>query len=411
MTTEVIERSLNLVLLTFSIVLLLILLLVMDFKIGERVYQKNPPNININQISAKYDLFTDGNTLFTSFFQDLRNAKKSINVMFYIVRNDELSREMYQILKEKAREGVSVRFLVDRIGSLKLSREIIQDLKTSGVHFAYSNQPTFPLFFYKLNRRNHRKISIIDDEIGYIGGFNIGKEYIGADPKLGAWRDYHLKVTGNIVEALQFVFKYDWSCALAKKRLPVPKYNFELERSIKSLMNIFVTESGQLEERMVQWIDKAKSEILIGTPYFIPTNRVMKALVAALDRGVEVSLLVPEKADHLFVKSGALPFYKQFLQSGGKGYLYTNGFYHAKVMIIDETFCDIGTANFDQRSMILNKEINAVIDSNTGFIKDIRTAYFRDVESSKSLTENWIKQQPISTKLSAVIARCIRPLL
>ncbi|MDL4839184.1 cardiolipin synthase [Aquibacillus rhizosphaerae] len=390
--------------------LVIIVLLVIDFHLGKRMYQNKAPHFDFGINDADYELFTNGNDLFSSYFSEIEKAKTSIDIMFFIVGNDNISTQLYHLLKQKVDEGVNVRLLVDYMGSFSLKRDVIKGLESNGVQFQYSDKPSFPYFFYKLNRRNHRKITVIDKQIGYFGGFNVGEEYLGKDTKFGPWRDYHLKVTGDVVNSLSQVFDYDWDSAKGQVITPTIERKSDVPNEDQAL-KLIVTESGQLEGKFVAWINQAKSEILIGSPYFIPSERMFEAIIAALNRGVEVNLLVPIKGDHPFVKPAAFPYYRKLLQAGGKGYLYTNGFYHAKVIIIDESFCDIGTANFDNRSVMLNKEINMVIDTNPKFVKEIREAFFKDMQASNSLTEQWMNKQPITTKLSGLIAACIKPLL
>ena len=144
------------------------------------------------------------------YFQQLQQAKAHIHVLFYILKNDQISQEFFTILKKKAQEGVKVRLLLDQLGSHKVSKKVVAVLKDAGVEFAYSNRIRFPYLFYSSQVRNHRKISIIDGTIAYLGGFNIAKEYIDQDPKLSPWRDYHLKIAGESVPFIQRVFLTDW---------------------------------------------------------------------------------------------------------------------------------------------------------------------------------------------------------
>ncbi|WP_170287640.1 cardiolipin synthase [Aquibacillus halophilus] len=400
--------------LTLIILLVVIGLLFIDFYFGQRFYQKHPPIFHFDKQEANFDLITTGESFYTSLFKDIKNATKQVDISFFIVRNDDISKQFYELLIMRAKEGITVRLMLDKMGSNSLKKEIISELKASGVQVVFSDKPSFPYFFYRLNRRNHRKISVIDNEIAYTGGFNVGKEYLGKDPKLGPWRDYHLRATGEVVANFQVVFNYDWEAAIKGNPVSVDYVKGEAsgkqeDRQTKTL-KLVVSEAGQLEDKFVSWINDAKSEILIGTPYFIPSKEMFDALMAALHRGVEVNVLVPAKKDHPLVKPAGFPFYRQLMQAGGKVYMFTNGFYHAKVIIIDESFCDIGTANFDMRSVFLNKEINVIMDSETD-IKEIRSAYFKDVKSSQQITVQWLNQQPITIKIEGMLARLVRPLL
>nr|WP_255639700.1 cardiolipin synthase [Aquibacillus saliphilus] len=379
------------------------------------MYQKHPPVFNFTKKKADFDLITTGDRFFKLFFDDIRNAKSNVDISFFIVKNDDISKQFYTLLKQKTTEGVTVRFMVDRIGSFRLKKDIINDLKTNGVEFIYSDKPSFPFLFYKLNRRNHRKITVIDHEVAYIGGFNIGKEYIGADPKLGdPWRDYHIRMTGAVIPTIQQVFDYDYTSATLGNPISVDYItdkgaDQETSHQTKSL-DIIVSESGQLEDKFVSWINNATSEILIGTPYFIPSKRMFNALLTALYKGIDVKVIVPEKADHPLVKPAGFPYYRELTRAGGDVFLFNQGFYHAKVIIIDETFCDLGTANFDMRSVFLNKEINVIMDSYED-INSVRSAFLKDINNSRPITEQWMQQQSVKVKLEGLVARLVRPLL
>ncbi|WP_407269250.1 cardiolipin synthase [Radiobacillus sp. PE A8.2] len=396
------------------VIVVFFLLLWLDFYLGRSAFFKKAPSFEFGRKSGtSYKLYTNGHELFPAIFKDIKQANAKIDVMFFTIRNDELSKQMYQLLIEKAREGVAVRLLVDRFGSFSFKSKIKRELIANGVQFLYSDIPRFPYYFYMLNRRNHRKITVIDQQIGYVGGYNLGKEYIGKDPKLGDWRDYHLRLEGEIVDDLQHVFVYDWNCAYYKKAVmdvpPLTKRHslYENEPS----MEMILTEGGQLEQLFYTWINQAEQEILIGSPYFIPSKRIFNALVEAMQRNVKVKLLVPIKGDHPLVKPAGIPFYRSLANAGGEVFLFDNGFYHTKILIIDKQLCDIGTANFDMRSFFLNKEVNSVVRDDPDFINAVRSAYLKDIKASIPLTEKWINDQPLSVKLQLTIAKIFRPLL
>jgi cardiolipin synthase len=292
---------------------------------------------------------------------------------------------------EKAKNGVEVRLLLDRIGSLNLKRKMIKKLISSGVHFSFCHVPRFPFLFYSLNERNHRKISVIDGEIGYIGGFNIGKEYIGQDPKLGDWRDYHLRLHGEGVQDLQAQFLLDWENATNEKLADIEKYYPSLQKG-KHTHQIVPTDGAFLQEVFINLIRKATDEIIIATPYFIPGSNLFKELISAADRGVTIKILVPMKADHPFVKEASFPYFKPLLEAGCKIHRYYYGFFHAKVIVVDGKFCDIGTANFDKRSLYLNHEINCII-TDKDFIGSVRKSLFRDMEFSEEVTMEFLNKR------------------
>lgn len=303
------------------------------------------------------NLFSSGPELFQDYFDELRKAEKHIHVLFYILKDDKISLEFLSILKEKAKEGVEVRLLLDWVGCLKKKRKISKLLKNSGVALAFSQVPKFPFLFYSLNTRNHRKITVIDGKIGYLGGYNVGKEYINKDKKLNPWRDYHLKMRGEAVQDLQQVFIEDWQLA-AKIQLHYRDPYFPPSGKGPYRHQLLPSEGFYLEKTFSTLIRQAEKSILIGTPYFIPGKKVLSELEAALKKGVNLEILVPGTADHPLVKEASFPYFRKLIPQGATIYQYQKGFYHAKVLIIDDKVCDIGTANFDKRSFYLNHEIN-----------------------------------------------------
>jgi cardiolipin synthase A/B len=392
-------------------IVILLLLIVLDDKLGQKIYRSATVRREYPKRKSNLKFFVHGKPLFDDYFEAIKQAKHHIHILFYIVKTDQISQQFFTLLKQKAKEGIEVRLLVDWVGSFGLPRKLIRSLQESGVKFAYSNKPTFPYFFYKLNRRNHRKITVIDGQIGYIGGFNIGKEYIGQDPKFGEWRDYHLKVTGEGVQDLQTQFFYDWAAATKEKLFGKNDYFPNIEPGSDAVTQQFIATNGHsLEDDYVRLIQQTKKELIIGSPYFIPGKKVMRALLDALRRGVNITILVPLKADHPFVKEAAFPYFYRLLKGGASIYRFYAGFYHAKVIIVDDDLCDIGTTNFDKRSFFLNSEINCYIH-NQQFVKLVRDAVYRDIADAERLTlDFWRKRtlwergkESLSTLISGLL--------
>ena len=359
---------------------------------------------------SKWLLFADGQELYTNLFQDISDAKKHIHILFYIVKNDQVSNEFLNLLKKKAQEGVTVRLLLDRIGSFQISQKEVRALRKSGAHIAFSNRPRLPFLFYTLNYRNHRKITVIDGTIGYFGGFNIGKEYLGQDPHLGYWQDFHLKLFGDGVQDLQTEFMLDWEKATKENLLGVPAYFPKLPKGVLPL-RFFPTDGAYLKDFIVDLIRKAKKEILIGTPYFIPGRDILRDILDAIKRGVNVTILVPYKADHAFVKEAAFPYFKVLLEAGCKIYRYTHGFYHGKIVIIDNELCDFGTANFDKRSFFINDELNCMI-KDPEFIQKVRDEFLLDIfHRSEELTFFSYEKRPILQRGTELFSSLLSDLL
>lgn len=367
-----------------AILLLFILWLSLDYTLGKREKIKKTKHQNFPFRQSYIHVFTNGPELYADFFSELKKAKSHIHILFYIVKDDAISQEFLDILKNKASEGVEVRLLLDRLGGLPIKKKTIKLLQHHGVLFSFSQAPKLPFLFYSSQVRNHRKITVIDGKIGYIGGFNIGKEYINLDPKLSPWRDYHLKITGEGVADIQKVFLTDWfletKTNLLKNKVYFPKLPKGMSRH-----KLIPSNGVFLEETFSNLIRNAKSNIFIGTPYFIPSKRLLHDLTAALARGVKLTILVPYKPDHLFVKEASFRYFRKLLSKGAFVYEFLNGFYHAKTIVIDMEICDIGTANFDLRSLFLNYEINCYI-YDQAFVEKVQTIIEADLRDSRLLT-------------------------
>jgi cardiolipin synthase len=394
----------------FFIVLFIILLwAIFDYKLGRKFHIKRIKKQEFPNRKSNISLFITGQKLYDDLFHEIKKASKHVHILFYIVKDDKISKEFLHLLMEKARTGIEVRLLLDRIGSISLTTEMVSNLKASGVHFSFCHVPKFPFFFYSMNERNHRKISVIDGKVGYIGGFNIGKEYIGQDPKLGDWRDYHLRLEGEGVQDLQTQFLLDWEDAtkqtlymnnLYYPDLPIGKHSHQ----------IVPTDGAYLQNVFIELIQKAKYELIIGTPYFIPGSTLFKELLEAAKRGVDIKVIVPMKSDHPFVKEASFPYFKPLLDAGCKVYRYYYGFFHAKVIVVDSEVCDIGTANFDKRSLYLNHEINCII-SDPPFIENVRKSLLKDIEFAEEVTLKLLRNRSIFQRGKETLSTIISGLL
>ena len=366
------------------ILLLIIIWFVIDFQFGRRKHLSLIKSSETPIIHGNFDIFPHGKALFADYFHELKQAQKHIHILFYIVKDDQFSQEFFTILKEKAAAGIEVRLLVDRIGSKAIKRATVRALREKGIQFAFSNTIKLPYLFYSSQVRNHRKISIIDGKIGYLGGFNIGKEYIDEDPKLSPWRDYHLKITGESVTFLQSEFLIDWR-EYGLEDLSGKSAYFPEQPKGKVRHQFVPSEASTLEGKYLRLIGLATNSILIGSPYFIPSRNLLKGLIGALRRGIQLSIIVPYTADHPLVQEASFRYLRVLLKEGARVFQYNNGFYHAKTIMIDDKLCDIGTANFDKRSLFLNKEINCYL-YDPDFIARLQSVLQKDIKDSKQLT-------------------------
>ncbi|MFJ7848363.1 cardiolipin synthase [Peribacillus sp. NPDC097264] len=393
----------------FSILMLILTWCWVDFKLGYKQQVKRATNITFPPRKSEMTVFTSGKILFEDFLKEIERAQESIHILFYIVKEDQFSNDFLKLLQKKAESGVEVRLLVDRVGGKKMSRQSIQELKKSNVHFSYSFKPKTPFLFYSTQRRNHRKITVIDGRIGYLGGFNIGKEYINQGEKLNPWRDYHLKITGEGVKDLQEVFLSDWFYDTKEDFRGTPAYFPELVPGSQA-QQFIVTNGSDLEQTLINLIQKADTEIIIGTPYFIPSHKLFEALREALSRKVAVTVIVPDVSDHALVKEASFRYFRILLREGASIMQFQRGFYHSKVILIDDIMCDIGTANFDKRSLFLNSEINCLIYDRR-CIEDVKDELAIDIAESNPIAEKTLSSPNILRSAKESLAAILSPFL
>ncbi|WP_181186157.1 cardiolipin synthase [Alkalicoccus urumqiensis] len=332
----------------------------LDLYFGRKQHEKQSGDFRPPESSSgEAAFFRNGTKLYEHMMERLRGAEHNIYMYKYFFRDDRLGSEIIQVLTQKAQEGVHVRLLVDWIAS-EVRGETKKKLKNAGVEFAYSQKPSFPFFFYSLNERNHRKVTVIDGEHAYMGGFNVGDEYAGDDPEIGIWRDYHLHIRGPAVQMLGHQFARDWKTATGETiSLQKPKY--EPENPMP--MYLLSTDGAHLPQHFRSLFQRAEHSVFIGTPYYVPDGEMHNEVVRLAQRGVRVRLLFPKYPDHILVKDAAFSYLRELLEAGVEVRQFNQGFYHAKVIMIDEKVVDIGTANFDMRSFYMNHEVNLMIES------------------------------------------------
>ncbi|KFN04067.1 cardiolipin synthase [Bacillus clarus] len=351
-----------------------------DFSYGRILHLKRIRPRTFPLRRSDFHLYTSGTDLYDALFTDIKQAQHHIHILFFIVKNDEISQKFLQLLLNKAKQGIEVRLLLDRFGSHGLSKESIQLLQEHGVFFSFCHKVKLPFLFFSANQRNHRKITIIDGKIGYIGGFNIGEEYLGHNSKLGLWRDYHLRLAGEGVQDLQSQFLHDWRDETNENLLKRTMY-FPRQQSGDVLHRFIPTDGAYLQSTFLHLIKNAKEELYIGTPYFIPGKKIMDALLEARQRGVHITILVPQKADHPLVREAKFPYCRKLIRAGANIYAFKEGFFHAKIIIVDDYICDIGTANFDMRSLYINHEINCLL-YDKAFIQEVKNKMDKDIDGS-----------------------------
>lgn len=359
-------------------------------------------------------ILTDGEEKFKDLFDCINKAKTHIHIEYYIIRNDKLGNTLLNLLKTKAKEGIEVRLLFDSIGSREITKALVEDLKRANIQVGIFFSSKISFFNYRINYRNHRKIIVIDGETGYIGGFNVGDEYIGLKKKFGYWRDTHLKIQGDAVIDLQNRFMLDWSNASKEALVYFPKYfpDNQMDGSI----GIQIVSSGpdNLDETIkynyIKMLNSAKKSVLIQTPYFIPDSSLMESLKLAAMSGVEVKIMIPCIPDHPFVYWATYWHCGELLKYGVKVYIYEHGFLHAKTLTVDNSISSVGTANFDFRSFKLNFECNAII-YDTNFALSMNEIFENDLNFCSELTIEKYLQRDFAIKIKESVSRLFSPLL
>ena len=365
----------------------------------------------------KIELFVESQKHFNELLDSLRKAKDYIHIQFYIFKDDNIGQEIINILLEKASQGVEVRLLYDYVGSRSLSDKTINRLKKGGCKVGAFYPSFMKVVNFNLNYRNHRKIVVIDKEVGFIGGFNVGDEYLGKNKKFGDWRDTHIKITGASVNDLNLRFMMDWRYT-TREDIDFTKY---LNKDIKHYdgnCGVQIVSSGpdlfeidEIKFGYLKMINRAKKYIYIQTPYLILDATLLDALKLASMSGVDVRIMIPSKPDHPFVYWATYSYAGELLKFGARIYTYDKGsFLHAKTIVIDDEVCSIGTSNMDIRSFELNFEVNAFIYSKDVSISQ-RKIFEDDITKSKELTLDIYNNRSNKIRIKESISRLISPIL
>ena len=361
----------------------------------------------------KTTLLVDGDATFTSIFEGIEAAEDYILVQFYIVRDDDLGRELQSRLIEKAKNGVRIYFLYDEIGSLGLPVSFSTGLQDAGVEIRPFHSRKGSGNRFQLNFRNHRKTVVVDGKVAWIGGHNVGDEYLGNDEKIGRWRDTHVRIEGPAVIAAQLAFVEDWrwsTDALPGNLSWTPRQASDGEAAVLIIASGPADEMETASLMYTQAINSAIDRIWIASPYFVPDDAIVQALQLAGLRGVDVRILIPEKSDSKLVTLSAYSFFNEISAAGVVFYRYQGGFLHEKVMLIDDNVATVGTANFDNRSFRLNFEITSlVIDSK--FASDVKGMFEHDFVESRIMEPDEFDNKSFWFKLAVRTSRLAAPIL
>lgn len=367
---------------------------------------------------ANVKLIDDGNDKLRMLLEDIKKATSYIHMEYYIVKDGYMWQMIEHALMNRAMAGVEVKLLVDWAGAILLSDERIAQIKKHGIEIRLFNKPSLMVFSKALNYRDHRKIVVIDGIVGYMGGFNIGDEYLNLDPKFGNWQDIHVRLEGCVVHTLQSIFSANWYFetrqAVDRSHLQPVQCN-QFSQDLKTQCCAFddgpYLDAGITKDIYFKLISSAKHSIKIATPYLIPEAEILTALIIAAKSGVDVQIITPGKPDKIFVKLATQSYYSILLKSGVRISEYQNGFMHAKKMMIDDEVVILGTTNLDMRSLNLNFEINLLLGNDDQMIDDFLRIFQREWLDSDDVILDVHLNRSLFYKVGGVIMRLFAPLL
>lgn len=362
----------------------------------------------------KVEILNNGDETFPAIFKSLARAKKFIHLEYYIIEKGELTTRLKNLLIEKAKDGVEVRIIYDDVGSWSLPNDFIREMRKAGIQI----HPFLPVRFHKLgsnaNYRNHRKIVVVDGEVGFVGGLNFADRYVNGIPGIGIWRDTHLKVKGEVVSALQVVFLIDWY--FVRQELLLDKNEYLPYKKEDGNVVIQTVTSGpdsdwaSIQQAYFTLINMAKKYVFISTPYFMPGETTLNSLKTAAMSGVDVRLMLPHKSDSYLTNWCTRSYVMEMLEAGVKVYWYKKGINHSKVIVVDGIVASVGTANMDLRSFEQNFEVNLIIyDRNV--VKNLATFFVEDLGDSEEANIYRWKFRSKRERVKESVARLFAPVL
>ncbi|HUF63213.1 MAG TPA: cardiolipin synthase [Verrucomicrobiales bacterium] len=359
------------------------------------------------------DLLVDGDATFAAIFDALERAEDYVLFQFFIVRHDALGQRVAKVLRRKASEGVRVYVLYDEIGSKDLSAHYLHELRRAGIQVSAFGSAQGSLGGLRINFRNHRKTVVVDGRAAFVGGHNVGDEYLGKSLMFGHWRDTHVRVEGPAVQMIQATFVADWYWAT---REPLGPLRWESRRAEGADLAVLPLATGAGDDReactlfFLNAIQMAKKRLWIASPYFVPDEAVLYALELAAVRGVDVRILIPAKSDHLMVYLAAFSYMKEVGEVGVKIFRYSDGFLHQKVLVVDDELAAVGTANLDNRSLRLNFEMTVLV-ADRGFAGRVAEMLERDFSRSELEPPDSLEQRGVLFRFAVHVCRLFAPIL
>ena len=367
----------------------------------------------------RVELLMNGHDKFVDLFEAIRGARHHVHLEYFNFRNDSIANALFDLLAQKAAEGVKVRALFDAFGNWSnnqpLKKKHLEDIRQRGIEIVKFDPITFPWFNHAAHR-DHRKIVVIDGKIGYTGGMNIADYYIKGLPKIGEWHDIHVRIDGDAVRYLQGIFLTMWNRETGQ-HVGGPEYFPDTPQLPDSIAEeiMIVDRTPRETPRSISRayaasIRSADSLIRIVNPYFVPTKSIQEALKHALKKGTEVEIMVPSVSDVPFTPEAAFYILHKLMKRGAKVYLFNGGFHHSKVMMVDGSFCTVGTANLNSRSLRYDYETNAFIfDPET--TAELTGMFEHDKGRSTLLTPEVWKERSAWKKFVGWFAHLLTPFL
>lgn len=366
--------------------------------------------------NSEIKLLNNGEVFFPLLFDEIRKAKKHIHIEFYIYEDDNIGNQLKDLLIQKAKEGVEIRFIYDDFGSKSIRKTIAKELTKNGIQAYPFHKIKLIYLANRMNYRNHRKIVIIDGITSFIGGINVSDRYINnAEDKL-YWRDTNLMIKGFSSLTLQRVFLSDWNFS-SNENLTINANYFPFNE-IENPENYYaqIVSSGPDSDlpnilySIIQAVNSAQKEVLLTTPYYIPDTSLQEALIIAALSGIDIKLLVPKIGDSKIVNIATQSFFDDLLKAGVQIYLYEKGFIHAKTFVVDGKLASVGTANLDMRSFDLNFEVSALVYDKQ-IAQQVRNSFYKDLENSIPIdTERW-RNRPKLKRITEKIVRLVSPFM
>ena len=357
------------------------------------------------------ELLIDGDATFASIFEGISRAEDYVLVQFYIIRDDDVGRELKDRLLERAGEGVRCYVLYDEVGS-RLPKAYLSELRSGGVEIMPFNTTQGSANRFQLNFRNHRKIVVVDGREAWVGGLNVGIEYKGLDPEFGYWRDTHVRLQGPVVTCVQVPFVEDWQWAAHRL---LDGLNWEPRPSLTGASrDVLCLPTGPADRTetctlfFLHAINAAEKRLWIASPYFVPDEQFISALELAALRGVDVKILIPDESDSVLVGLSAWSYLEELEEAGIEVYRYTKGFMHHKVMLIDDEYCTVGTANFDNRSFRLNFEITMGF-RDEDLTNQVEAMLEDDFANARISTAQEIRDRSFGFRFATRVARLMAP--